>query len=127
LALANWARENIPADERFGASIADARLLMDPGERLAFAGKHPDIQDLLLELAFSREGWEMPLLRKNGIRYIVTDSREIASDSTRGYPFSVGGEPIIEQQAILKFGELPGARRIYSNGEISVYDLGAHP
>jgi hypothetical protein len=127
LALANWARENVPADERFGASIADARLLMDPGERLAFAGKHPDIQDMLLELAFSRHGWEKPLLRENGIRYVVTDSREIASDSTRGYPFSVGGEPTIERQAILKFGELPDARRIYSNGEISVYDLGTNP
>ena len=63
LALANWARENIPADERFGASIADARLLMDPGERLAFAGKHPDIQDMLLELTFSRRNWEMPRSR----------------------------------------------------------------
>jgi hypothetical protein len=127
LALAEWAREETLAEDRFGASISDARLLMAPGERIAFAGKNPDIQDMLLELTFSTENWEMPMLRENGIRYVVTDSREIASDSTRGYPLSVGGEPTIQRQAILKFSQLPGARRIYSNGEISVYDLGAHP
>lgn len=127
LALADWARENIPGDERFGSNIADARLLMAPGERIAFAGKNPDIQDILLELAFSKEGWEMPLLRENGVRYVVTDSRDIASDSTRGYTFSEDGEVTIPRQATLKFAELPGATRIYSNGEVSVYDLGAQP
>jgi hypothetical protein len=124
LALAAWARENVAADERFGSSIADARLLMAPGERITFAGKNPDIQDILLELYFSRENWEMPLLRENDVRYVVTDSREVASDATRGYSFSEDEEPTIPKQAIFKFAELPGATRIYSSGEISVYDLG---
>jgi hypothetical protein len=123
LALAEWARNNTPVGDRFGTSIADARLLMVPGERVALAGKTPDIQDILLEPAFSN--WELPLLHKNDVRYVVTDSREIAGDATRGYSFSQAGESTLPRAAIVKFGEIPGARRIYSNGEISVYDLGA--
>jgi hypothetical protein len=123
LALAEWARNNTPVGDRFGTSIADARLLMVPGERVALAGKTPDIQDILLEPAFSN--WELPLLHENDVRYVVTDSREIAGDATRGYSFSQAGESTLPRAAIVKFGEIPGATRIYSNGEISVYDLGA--
>jgi hypothetical protein len=127
LALAEWARQETAPDARFGAELADARLLLAPGERVAYAGKNPDIQDMLLELAFSRENWEEPLLRENGIHYIVTDGREIALDATRGYSFSENGEATIEKAAILKFGEFPGAKRIYSSGDISVYELGGIP
>lgn len=127
LALANWARENIPAGERLASSIADARLLLAPGESVTLAGKTPDIEDILLEPAFSKEGWEMQLLSENDVRYMVTDTREIARDTTRGYFFSEDGEPSIPRPQIVKFSEFPGATRIYSSGEISVYDLGERP
>lgn len=127
LALAEWARQETSPDARFGANLADARLLLAPGERVAFAGKNPDIQDMLLELSFSSENWEVPLLRENGIHYIVTDGREISLDATRGYSFSEDGEATIERAAILKFSELQGARRIYSSGDVSVYELGGIP
>ncbi len=125
LALAEWAERNIPADERFGATTGDARMLMAPGERVAFAGKTPDIQDILEESAFS--DWELPLLRREDIRYVVTDRREISSDATRGYAFSIrGDEPeLAPLDTVTKFADLPGAKRIYSSGDISVYDLGA--
>lgn len=123
LALGEWAKRQTAEDERFAASIADARLLLDPGERVTLTGKTPDIQDILLEEAFS--GWELPLLRENEVRYLVTDSREISGDATRGYSFSEEGEPVLPRSAIIKFGQLAGATRIYSNGVISVYDLGA--
>jgi hypothetical protein len=125
LALAEWARHNIGEDERFGASTADARMLMAPGERVALAGKTPDIQDLLEETSLS--DWELPLLRKEGIRYVVADRREISSDATRGYSFSIrGDEPeLMPLSTVTKFAELPGAKRIYSSGDISVYDLGS--
>lgn len=124
LALAEWARHNIPKDERFGASTADARMLMTPGERVALAGKTPDIQDLLEETSLS--DWELPLLRREGIRYVVTDRREISSDATRGYSFSIRGEEpeLMPRSTVTKFADLPGAKRIYSSGDISVYDLG---
>lgn len=122
LALAEWAEHNLSEHERFGASIADARMLMAPGERLAFAGKTPDIEDILEETAFS--DWELPLLREEGIRYIVADRREIASDATRGYSFSMRGErDLLPLATVTKFAQLPGAKRIYSSGDISVYEL----
>lgn len=124
LALAEWAERNIPEDERLGATTADARMLMTPGERVAFAGKTPDIQDILEESSFS--DWELPLLREEDIRYVVTDRREISSDATRGYAFSMrGDEPeLLPLKTVTKFGELPGAERIYSSGDIAIYDLG---
>jgi hypothetical protein len=124
LALAEWAEHNVPEDDRFGASTANARLLMAPGERVAFAGKTPDIQDILEETSFS--DWELPLLRDEEIRYVVTDRREIASDATRGYSFSMRGEnpELLPSATVTKFAELPGAKRIYSSGDISVYELG---
>lgn len=127
LAAAEWAGHNVPEGRRFGASIADARLLMAHGERIALAGKTPDIQDILLEPALS--DWELPLLRENDVRYVVTDRREIAGDATRGYFFSERGveEEALQRAAITKFGDIPGAARIYSNGEIAVYDLKARP
>jgi len=125
LAVAEWARDRTDEDSRFAAGTADARMLLSPGGRIALAGKHPDIEDLLLEPAIST--WEIPLLRKNHVRYILTDSRDVARDSTRGYAFSTPDEVIIPKSAIVKFREIPGATRIYSSGEISVYDLGEQP
>jgi hypothetical protein len=125
LAVAEWARDHTDEDSRFAAGTADARMLLSPGSRIAFAGKHPDIEDLLLEPAIST--WEIPLLREHRIRYIVADSRDVARDSSRGYSFSTPDEEIIPQSAIVKFREIPGATRIYSSGEMSVYDLGEQP
>jgi len=125
LALAEWAAHNIPEEQRFGAGIADARMLMTPGEHIALAGKTPDIEDILKETELS--DWELPLLREEGIRYIVADRREVASDATRGYAFTMrGDEPeLLPLSTVTKFGSLPGAKRIYSSGDISVYKLGA--
>ncbi len=122
LALAEWARRNTPEDSRFAAGIADARLLLAPGERIALAGKYPDIEDILLEPAISN--WELPLLQGHDIRYIVADARDVARDSSRGFSFSTEDELIIPKSAVVKFKEIPGVKRIYSSGEMSVYDLG---
>jgi hypothetical protein len=125
LAVAEWARRHTDEDSRFAATAADARMLLSPGDRIAYAGKHPDIEDLLQEPALST--WEIPLLRKNHVRYILADSRNIAHDSTRGYSFSTPGELINPRSTVTKFREIPGAHRIYSSGEMSVYDLGEEP
>ncbi|HVY78148.1 MAG TPA: hypothetical protein VG898_06555 [Solirubrobacterales bacterium] len=123
LALAEWARREIPPRARFGATIADARLLLAPGEHVALAGKTPDIEDILEENALS--DWELPLLRREGVRYVVADRRQIASDATRGYFFATRGEDerLLPLATVTKFGQLPGARRVYSSGDISVYEL----
>jgi hypothetical protein len=127
LALAEWAEQNIPRDERLATGTANSRLLLFPGERKALAGKAPDIQDILVEPALST--WELPLLRQHHVRYVVTDRREISSDTLRGYFFAnrreAAKERILPRAAIEKFTEIPGTARIYSSGDITVYDLEA--
>jgi hypothetical protein len=129
LALAEWAEENLPDDQRFAAGTADARLLMFPGQKVAIAGKNPDIQDILVEPVFSTRGWECRNLRDNEIRYVVADQREVSNDGLRGYFFSKKGKLAYEGRlpatATNKFNRLAGTERIYASGAISVYDIGA--
>jgi hypothetical protein len=130
LALGEWAQENIPAGLRFATDTSAARLVLDPGEHVALAGKAPDIQDMLGEAFFSNAHWELPLLHEHQIRYVATDERIITSENvSTGIYFSLDGEEAanLEPHAILKFGNLPRAARIYSNGRMSVYDLKAGP
>jgi hypothetical protein len=123
LALAEWAEE-LP-EGRFAAATADAGLLLVPGGKTAFTGSSPDVEDVLDEEKLA--GWMVPMLRRNDIRYIAVDRREISSDSLRGYYFSrrdkdEGLRPI---SVSAKFNEVPGISRVYTNGPITVFDLGA--
>ena len=125
LSLAEWAADNTSPSARFAASPADARMLMVPGGRTAFAGQSPDIEDILNSEGLS--GWELPLLRENHIRYLVADNREISDDAISGYFFPIRGEPRrnarFPRANVAKYGEIEGAARVYSNGPIAVYDL----
>jgi hypothetical protein len=127
LAVAEWAEHNLPRNQRIAATPTQARLLMAPGERPALAGKHPDIQDMLVEPALMK--WEVPLLRAHHIRYLVMDRRQISSDTLRGYFFNEKGglaeQGLLPLSALTKFIAIPGAARIYSAGDIVVFDLEA--
>jgi hypothetical protein len=125
LGMAEWASDHIP-DGRFAATAADAGLLLVPGGKVAIAGTSPDIEDLLNEERLA--GWELPLLRENRLRYVVADRRAVGSDSLRGYYFFRRGSPAAElmpQSVIAKFNRVPGVTRVYTNGTITVFDLGA--
>lgn len=124
LAMAEWARDRIE-DGRFAAPVADGRLLLDPGNKVAISGESPDVKDIVEgdELV----GWELPLLRENDLRYVVVDRREIAGDGVRGYYFTTDGagfdEELLPRSTVTKFEALPRAARIYSNGPITVFDM----
>jgi hypothetical protein len=123
LALAEWAEE-LP-EGRFAASTADAGLLLVPGGKMALAGSSPDVEDVLDEEQLA--GWMVPMLRRNDIRYIAVDRREVSSDSLRGYYFSRRDrdEALRPPSVSAKFNEVPGISRVYTNGPITVFDLGA--
>jgi hypothetical protein len=128
LGMAEWVRRNIPEGRRFAASPADARMLLMRGDMRALAGKTPDIEDILNEPGLS--GWELPLLERRNIRYLVVDRREIASNALKGYFFRIRGRPELSRlrprDTVSKFKEFPDAARIYSNGAIAIFDLEAH-
>ena len=125
LGVAEWAADEVPGG-RFAASTADAGLLLEPGGKTALAGSSPDVEDLLDEE--SLEGWELPLLRRNKLRYVVADRRVTSTDSLRGYYFAKEGTAAADlapKSAVAKFNRLPGIARVYTNGTITVFDLGA--
>jgi hypothetical protein len=130
LALAEWARDEVPGG-KFAATTADANLLMVPGGKDVVAGSYPDVQDILADP--SLKPWELPLLRENDLRYVAADRRLAASDVMRGYYFasdgedpnaSAGGE-LLSKGVVSKFNRVPDSARIYTNGAITVYDLEA--
>jgi hypothetical protein len=123
LALAEWA-EDLP-EGRFAASTADAGLLLVPGGKTAIAGSFPDVEDVLDEEGLAP--WMLPLLRRNELRYVAVDRREVSSDSLRGYYFSRRDmdEGLRPPSVSAKFNAIPGISRVYTNGPITVFDLGA--
>lgn len=127
LSAAEWSRENIEGG-RFAAANADAGLLLVPGKKVAKAGSKPAIEDVLDAESF--EGWELPLLRRNELRYVVTDRREASADTLRGHFFATeepNSETWKEPSTTAKFNRVPGVSRIYSNGAITIFDLEGKP
>ncbi len=96
-----------------------------PGGKTAMAGSSPDIEDILDEEGLA--AWMLPLLRRNELRYIAVDRREVSSDSLRGYYFSRRDkdEGLRPPSVSAKFNAIPGISRVYTNGPITVFDLGA--
>lgn len=126
LALAEWVERELP-DQRFGAPEADARMLMVPGETIAFAGESPDVKDIVRSAAL--EPWQLPLLEREGIRYVVGDRRDVSSDNVRGYFFHVpgeGNEALAEKGVVHKWAQIPVAR-IFDSGRIVLFDLENKP
>ena len=125
LAMAEWARTEVTGG-RFAASTADAGLLLTPADKFVLAGPHPDIEDILTTAEV--EPWQLPLLRRQRLRYVVADRRRVSGDALRGYYFATrgaqaGGE-LEPPSVVSKFNRVPGAARVYTNGAITVFDLG---
>ena len=126
LALANWVASHLPAGSHVAADRDNAALLNDIGR---------------VEPVTPTNGWNSPaplffdrqitpsdvsLIRRDDIRYIVTDTR-----LTEGLPlygaYIAPGETrvptLITAAELEKFNSAPWVRRIYDNGPIQVYDL----
>jgi hypothetical protein len=122
LAMSEWASSQAPG-ARFAASTADAGLLLSPGGQTALTGSSPDIEDLLAEERLA--GWELPLLRRHHVHYLIADQREEAADSLRGFYFSQDNieKHLFPKSVVSKFNRLPGVDRVYTNGVITAFDL----
>jgi hypothetical protein len=124
LAMAEWAQRQV-RDGKFAAQTADANLLLGKAGKEVATGPNPDVEDTLAEPALAP--WQLQLLRENDLRYVVSDYRESSADGLRGYYFPVdnASEAKFPKAAVTKFGKVPGAARVYSNGTITVYDMDA--
>ena len=126
LALAEWARERLDG-ARFAAPEANSRILLTPGGQVAYGGQGPDIEDIVDEPDLRR--WQLPLLEKHHLPYVVADRRLNSEDTLRGMYFTVkdqyGGE-LREPGVVHKFARIP-AGRVWQSGRIVVFNLRDRP
>lgn len=123
LSAAEWAARRIDGG-RFAATNADAGLLLVPGGKVAKAGSSPAIEDILDAEYLDR--WELPLLRRHRLRYVVADRRYSSADTLRGHFFETqppSSATYKDRSTTVKFNHLPRASRIYTNGPVTIFDL----
>jgi hypothetical protein len=123
VAAARWSMRVLGPGQHMAAQEADARLLLVYGDERVIAGTNPPIKSVLETPVLYR--WQLDVLRRNAVRYVVVDARRASADVTTGYyfsrrPDSRGGR--FPHAALTKF-ERAGARRIYDSGEIFIDDL----
>lgn len=122
-AMASWAKQTLGPGRRYAGAEADARLLNMYAAGLARAGQSPDMADILKSPTLVP--WELPLLRKYHVRFVVTDRRLRAFDNTAGYFFGFRRGPrrdvLLPPSVVTKWSRYS---RIYDSGEIVIFDLG---
>ena len=124
-AMASWALQTLGPGRRYAGSEADARLLNTYADGAARAGQSPDMADILKSTTLA--AWELPLLRKYHVRYVVTDRRLRAFDNTAGYYFGYRRGPrrdtLLPLSVVRKWGRYS---RIFDSGRIIIFDLREH-
>ena len=122
-AMASWALRRLGPGRRYAASDADARLLDMYAAGFAVAGRNPDVADILKSPRL--DPWELPVLRHNHLRFVVSDRRARSFNNTAGYFFGFrSGSRRDEQeppQAVSKFNRFD---RVFDSGNIVIFDLG---
>jgi hypothetical protein len=126
LALANWVSTHLPAGSRVAADRDNAGLLNDFGqvEPVSPLNGSPSPAPLFFDPQLTPS--DISLIRKEHIRYLVTDTRLTTGLPLFGAYIATGetGHPTRLTAAELeKFNSIRGVYRVYDNGAIQVYDL----
>ena len=134
LALANWVSTHLPAGSQVAVDRDNAGLLNDFGQVDPVTPLNGSANPATLFFDQQLTPSDIALIRKDHIRYIVTDTRLTEALPLFGAYIAPGetGQPTRLTAAELeKFNSIPGVYRIYDNGVIQVYDLsvflGEHP
>jgi hypothetical protein len=74
------------------------------------------------------EPWQIALLRKHQIRYVLVDRRFVSEDAMAGYFFATATSPAIRRllyfpSSYRKFDLPRRTSRIFDSGDIAVYDV----
>jgi len=123
LALAHWADTHLPAGSHVAADKDNGDLLNAIGGVVPVSGEAGQIDPELLFFDNSLSLYDIYLIRKDDIRYIVVDDR-----LAKGLPlygtYIAAGEPArrLTLAELNKFDTYPFIKRIYDNGPIQVYD-----
>jgi hypothetical protein len=123
VAAARWIGSALHQSEPIAAEQADARLVLVYGDQNVVAGMNPDVQDVLHTPRFYR--WQVQLLRRLKVRYVMVDARMASANVSTGYFFptgSVASEERYPMAVVTKF-ERAGAMRVFDSGDVVIDDL----
>jgi hypothetical protein len=128
LSAGTWAAAHLP----IGATIAadrDNGVVMSAIGHLApvtaFSGG-VNVGPIYFDPVFGR--YDQTLIRRAQIRYLLVDTRLATGAPAFGSYFEPGetqGRERLTAASLDKFVHAPGLRRVYDNGPITIYDLGA--
>lgn len=113
LALADWARNRLGPDNRFGADDPNTLLLGSYGRQRPITQQRDGVwlaDQLFLASSFGQ--YEQALIKRVAVRYLVVDGR------TRTRLVIPGSSPLRSPIDAVK-----GVNRVYDSGDIVVYDL----
>lgn len=125
---ADWMLATLGPGNRVAANESDARLMLAYGEQVTFAGKYPDIKDMLATVDFA--DWQLKLIRDWDIQYVAVDRRLISSDIMSGYYFdrTITGQlpssKLVSPELSGKFDKQQTISRVYDSGDIIIYNVG---
>jgi hypothetical protein len=117
---AQWASKVLGSGNRVAAGAADGRFLLVDGRQRVYVGTNPPIAQLLKARVL--RPWQISLLRRLQIRYVVADSQPSGADDANGYYFFPNQPHPHQQRAGMKF-QRAGGEPIYDSGNIVVFDL----
>ena len=126
LALARFASQRLDGS-RFAAPEADARVLLEPGGQVAFGGQGPDIEDIVGEPELAP--WQLPVLQRHHLPYVVADRRLNSEDTLRGPYFTVPdqyGGNLRPVGVLHKFARIP-VGRVWDSGRLVLFNLRDRP
>lgn len=128
LDLARWAAVHLPAGSTVAADRDNGALLAEMSHvqvSTAIGGK-VNTSQIFFDRIFGR--YDVTLIRRADIRYVVTDLRLASSLPLFGSyvePGVGGPRQLLTVEELSKFNRVPAVHRIYDNGPIQVYDVSA--
>ena len=126
LAVAHWADENLPAGTHVAADRDNGDLLNAIGGVDPVTAEAGLVNPELLYFDHRVTPYDVSLIRRADIRYIVVDDR-LAQGLPLYGDYIADGEPQtrLTLGQLNKFDSYPGIRCVYDNGPIKVYDVSA--
>ncbi len=126
LALARWADIHLPAGSHIAADRDNGDLLLATAGLVPVEGEDGLIDPELLYFDNVLSTYDIHIIRRDDIRYIVVDDRLAQGLPLYGI-YIAAGEPAgrLTLAELNKFDTYPFVKRIYDNGPIQVYDTTA--
>ena len=119
--LARWAAANLKPGTRYAAADADARFLDTYARGFAVTNKAFDVDGILQAPGFAP--WQLALLAKARVAYVVADRQNTSYGDSRGYFFARRGSADLLPAGVARKWDRHGANRLYDSGAIRVYEL----